>query len=245
MSEGKRPPLHTAVTVASWVSVAILAISLVIVLHVTNSDSSRAALSPQEEPAVKAAVKRLRVDSGDSGAAITVADAYIIEGKTRDAEKVLSTAFKRADQLSTPDVPLLAALGSFYLQTHRPMRAEVFFKRIIASRQKGEFNTVDRYMAEAYYQLGAIYAGQGRCKSAVKNFKASLAINSSDADAFYYMGKCQRKLKLYNAALTSLQSAVRLAPNFAEAQSELRLVFKDLGITEDARQPLSLRRGKQ
>ncbi len=89
--------------------------------------------------------------------------------------------------------------------------------------------------ARGYFNLGCIYAKQGRFKQALEMFDRSLAVNPEHVETYVRRGNAYDDLGLVSEALEDYNRAITMAPNFATAYFDRGLFFQTHGMTEEAR----------
>ncbi len=82
--------------------------------------------------------------------------------------------------------------------------------------------------------LGAILADQNHYNKAIENYKKSLKINPSYAEAYNNLGVALHKLNKIDEAIYNYEKAIRLKNNFVEALNNLANAYQDLGLKKDA-----------
>jgi len=79
---------------------------------------------------------------------------------------------------------------------------------------------------DAYNQLGITYHNQGKYLEALTVFKATTQLEPVNAHHFYNLGNAQKVVRDYAAARQSFQAALKLKPDYSEAQTQLDLLEK-------------------
>jgi Tfp pilus assembly protein PilF len=79
--------------------------------------------------------------------------------------------------------------------------------------------------ALAWMMLGVIYMNQGSLEAATAELAQAVYLNPKNPPAHNYYAVVLAKRGWYDAAEDELQKVVELAPNFAEAQYNLALIY--------------------
>ncbi len=88
------------------------------------------------------------------------------------------------------------------------------------------------------YNLGMSYVGLNDFGNARKAFLKAQLLNSTDADASYYVGFADHKLGNHKAAIRNYAIALKINSKYAAAYSGNSLCFKELGDNKEARSQL-------
>jgi len=113
--------------------------------------------------------------------------------------------------------------------------AAAAFEAVVALRKDSEFASIDNFLQEAHFYLGEIALSQKEYGAAIGAFLAAVAIQKTDADAWY--GLCQAYLGAtdFENAAASCERSVELVPDFAEPYSPLAEAYRKLGRPLKAR----------
>jgi tetratricopeptide (TPR) repeat protein len=106
----------------------------------------------------------------------------------------------------------LLGAGTATMQNGDLDGAVTLFTKVVAGTKNVEFSNVDPQLQTAYYWLGSIAAQRGNYDDAVKNIRASLKVDDSDADSWYLLGTLQIKQGDPKGAVASLQRAIAFVP---------------------------------
>jgi tetratricopeptide (TPR) repeat protein len=106
----------------------------------------------------------------------------------------------------------LLGLGSVKIAQGDLDAAKAAFTKIVSTTKKVEFANVDPQAEAAHYWLGSIAMTQNDADAAVKELTAALAIDKSDADAWYLLGTAQSKKGQDKVAVESLKRALLFVP---------------------------------
>jgi tetratricopeptide (TPR) repeat protein len=80
----------------------------------------------------------------------------------------------------------------------------------------------DWKMTEAYIEKGIIYFERKDYDTALKTFSMAATVSNTDADAYYWMGRCYEATGKTNDAITNYRRALALDTEFTEARAALR-----------------------
>lgn len=108
-------------------------------------------------------------------------------------------------------------LGSLYRQVEQYGRAIEHLEEAI--RLRSDF-------VDAYNQLAITYHDQGKYIEALTVFRATTQLEPANAHHYYNLGTVQKILRDYAAARESFQTALKLKPDYSEAQNQLSLLEK-------------------
>ena len=75
--------------------------------------------------------------------------------------------------------------------------------------------------ADAQFDLGSLYAGQGRLEEAIDCFRRALQVRPDDASAHYNLGVAFGLLERFEEAVAAYRSAVKARPNYTIAHNNL------------------------
>ena len=78
---------------------------------------------------------------------------------------------------------------------------------------------VNKNLLDSYYFAGKAYLESGKPSKARDILAKGAAMDSKDADIYYFLAKANMDLKKYTDAQKSLDYALRLVPNFSEAMA--------------------------
>ncbi len=169
--------------------------------------------------------------SGDAGAGVAALEEFT--GKRRNSSMAKSDMTLQAS---------LYYLGEGYLALGRPEDA------ISALTEAIDISPTD---ADALYQLGNAYLGVGKCDLAIENYTRAVSFVPDFLEAYQGLEQCYKKLdmaghvhyaggmaaystKEYTEALTDLEQATLMLPNFGPAFVGLGLVQEELGELDAA-----------
>jgi tetratricopeptide (TPR) repeat protein len=88
--------------------------------------------------------------------------------------------------------------------------------------------------AEAHYNLGVLYADQGRLDEAIGEFQAALRIQPDLAEAHHGLGLVYGRQGLVPEAMSEFQAALRHKPDYAEAHYNLGVLYAGQGRLDEA-----------
>jgi tetratricopeptide (TPR) repeat protein len=169
-----------------------------------------------------------RVDSGPSLAErqVVAAEAAVVSAPNALAARMqLAAAYRGAnrptdalaqyDEILTANEAHRGALlgrGAVLMELGRNGDAAVSLEAITRSESKGEFANQDPQLEEAYYRLATIDLDGGDAATAVTRVRSALAIEPTDADAWYLLGRAQLATQKPADAVDSLRRALVFVP---------------------------------
>ena len=89
-------------------------------------------------------------------------------------------------------------------------------------------------VAEAYHNLGSIYAGRGEIEKAVTAQQQAITENPNFADAYYHLGVLYNRKQNWKAAIDAYQKAVALTPTMPNAYYQLSRCYRQTGNIPEA-----------
>ncbi len=125
---------------------------------------------------------------------------------------------RKAEQYAPRDPKIQNALGLAYFYARRLDDAEAAYRKALS---------LQRDYSEAYMNLGALYAQQGKCEKAITEFRKALEnpFYATPAKAFHNIGLCHRLLGEVEQAEQSLKDAVHMDPTLLRAKVDLGILF--------------------
>ena len=88
--------------------------------------------------------------------------------------------------------------------------------------------------AEAYHNLGRIYAGRGEIEKAVIAQQQAIAENPNFADAYYHLGVLYSRKQDWQAAIDAYQKTVMLTPTMPNAYYQLSRCYRQIRNISEA-----------
>jgi Tfp pilus assembly protein PilF len=173
----------------------------------------------------------VRDDPSSFSARLALARAYESSGRNTEALE----QYEAALFLTPESTDAALGRGRVQLRLDDIPAAIVSFEEIVENRKDSEFAPVDDLLQEAHYYLGEIFIGQEDYEAAVENLEGAVAIDRTDADAWYMLCAAQVGLGDNSAAVDSCDRAVLMVPDFTEVYEELAIAHENLGQPLDAR----------
>lgn len=172
----------------------------------------------------------------------------LLEGAAAEALPLLEESARQLHHVAEPHL----YLGFTLLKLDRRSEALAAFRRAVAkdpdddaniatlanilaiSNQHGEAVTIFEDLLREFpasavlrYALGAALVCLGREGEAEPHLKAAIDAGCAKAEAFDFLGRCDRKAGRINEALAHFQRAVRLKPGFLSAMNNLAALLAD------------------
>jgi tetratricopeptide (TPR) repeat protein len=160
------------------------------------------------ERQIDSAEQAVRQAPQNVAARLSLAATYLKDGRPSDA----LTQYEEILRAVPGNRAAMLGAGTATMQDGDLDGAVAYFNRIIAGTKNVEFSNVDPQLQSAYYWLGSIAAQRGNYGDAVKNIRASLKVDDSDADSWYLLGTLQVKQGDAQGAVASLQRAIAFVP---------------------------------
>lgn len=169
--------------------------------------------SPAVQKQIDDAEAAIAKNPKDADARVRLATIYLSEDQYDDAKTELEEALKA----NKNHIGANQLMGAVYEYQGNISRAVSYYKKTISLSEKTEFQSLNPYLYEAIYRLGAIYIDQKKYKEAISVLKKGVSINPIDSDLLYQLGRAYVLDKDADDAITQLKEAVRYVPDFAEA----------------------------
>ena len=169
--------------------------------------------SPAVQKQINDAEAAIAKNPKDADARVRLATIYLSESQYTEAKTELTQAL----EANKNHIGANQLMGAVYEHEGNISRAVSYYKKTISLSEKTEFQSLNPYLYEAIYRLGAIYIDQKKYKDAIAVLKKGVAINPIDSDLRYQLGIAYVRDKKPDEAITQLKEAVKYVPNFAEA----------------------------
>ena len=122
-----------------------------------------------------------------------------------------------ANEESPGSAEVYYEIGSLYRKVEQYERANEYLEEAIHLRSD---------FVDAYNQLGITYHDQGKFVEALTVFRATTQLEPGNPHHFYNLGTTQKILRDYEGAQKSFSTALKLKPDYSEAQTQLSLLNK-------------------
>lgn len=173
-----------------------------------------------------------------------------LTGMVNNVEKLAEDAFRKAADLRPGDPTFTNQIGAMWLAradlinsvakgadaaklkaqyTDSLGRAEEAFKQAIG---------ISPNFGIAIYNLGAVYDREGKTSDAIKQLEVLAPYNANDATLMFQLGLLYLRANQHDKALTVMQQAVLVAPQYANAKWYLALLLEEKGDITGAIQQL-------
>lgn len=167
----------------------------------------------------------VRRNPQDAQARLAVGIAYIARGYNDSAIEQFQEVLKLEENNQTA----LMGLGRTHLQKDELDKALAPLLKVVElNKDNPRRRTLDQLEA-VYYDLGLIYVRKKDYPKAVEYLAEALEINSTDADAWFVLGRAQQEGGDYENALTSYSRAVDFVPDFVDAYKNMADIYEKLG----------------
>jgi tetratricopeptide (TPR) repeat protein len=141
--------------------------------------------------------------------------------------------FQQALRDDPESAEALYGIGSVYLNQNKNAAARETFERVV----RLQANYPDT-LPDAYNNLGVIATREGRVADSVECFQQALRLNPHHLLSLDNLGNAYRLEKRWDEARTVLERALQAAPQDAEANYSLAMVFAQADDTDKAYQHL-------
>jgi tetratricopeptide (TPR) repeat protein len=88
--------------------------------------------------------------------------------------------------------------------------------------------------AQEHYSYGKVFFERGEPERAVEEFKAAIDIEADNANVLIGLGQCYLALQKTDDAVSVLEKAAQLTPDFADAHYFLGRAYMEMGLREKA-----------
>lgn len=147
---------------------------------------------------------------------------------TRAYQGVLHLDMGKADPLEAEVAMSQALLGLGYIayQQGRFEDAIRLYSKVVQASKVG--------IAEAYHNLGRIYAGRGELEKAIATQQQAIAEEPDFADAHYHLGVLYSRGGNWREAINAYKKTVELAPRMPNAHYQLARCYRQIRDTGEA-----------
>jgi tetratricopeptide (TPR) repeat protein len=171
-------------------------------------DRWRPATPPIVDQQLTSLEEAVRADPNDLAVRGQLADTYLAKGRFADALAQYDTIIATGQELE----PAHMGRAQTLVGLNRLDEARADYEAVVDIAKGGEMAAVDPTLEAAYYGLGSIALQQGKAAEAVPFLQAALAIQRSDADAMFLLGKAYLATGQVDDAITELRAAVVFVP---------------------------------
>ena len=147
---------------------------------------------------------------------------------TRAYQEALDVDASKEQNLESQIAAAQARLGLGYI-AYRQGRFDEAIRRYTEVVRGGTTG-----IAEAYHNLGSIYAGRGEIEKAVKAQQQAIAEDPNFADAYYHLGVLYSRQQDWQAAIAAYQKTVALTPTMPNAHYQLARCYRQTGTISAA-----------
>lgn len=162
---------------------------------------------------------------------LLLASAYQQAGRVDDAVAQLDEVLKAVPANNTA----LLALGQLKLKQGDLDGATALLTKITKAAATAEFANVDPQREAAHYWLATIAQQRKDYDAAVTEATAALAIDSSDADAWYLLGTAQSAKGQDKVAVESLKRSLLFVPTgWCDPYSALSASYSKLSLADES-----------
>ncbi len=195
-------------------------IAAVAVIYFLDRPDTTPSLVERQISAAEAAV---REQPAEAGLRLRLADMYRAAKRPDDALEQYDAVLSVEPDQSTA----LLGRGEVLSQNGELPEAKQSFEEIISKSKGAEFAGVDPQLEAAYYGLASIMLEQGKAKDAMQAAEKAVAIDSTDADAWYLLGRAAVKAGANERAVKALRQAILFVPTgWCEPYGELSTAYR-------------------
>jgi tetratricopeptide (TPR) repeat protein len=159
--------------------------------------------------AITTAEAAVKEAPNDVSARLELASAYIQAGRTDEA----LGQFEEITTAQPTNRTALLGAGSILFESGDLKGAKAKYEQVVKLSGGQEFSSADPQLEQAYYFLGATNLGLSDVPGAVKSLESALAIDKTDADAWYSLGEAQSRSGDYKKAAASYSQALVFVPS--------------------------------
>ncbi len=141
-------------------------------------------------------------------------DAFLILGDLHEKQgsPLSEQYYKNAVNSNPESIQAQHAMAYHYQNHEKTDQALVIYDRI-----KG----LDKQYMPAYANKGILYLEMDSLESAITEFRAATAIDTSFAEGYYYIANCYKKMGDIPKARENYKQALAIDPKYQEAEEEL------------------------
>lgn len=155
----------------------------------------------------------VRKNPNDVAARIRLAQAYTVDGRTKDSIAQYEAALK----LDKENPVALAGLGILAMDQKQWSAAQGYWLRVVDKVDKGDYASKDSRLEAAYHYLGLCLIEQKKYEEAVSYLKQALRIRRDSSDTHYALSVAYRRLGIEEKADEELEYTLMFDPNMPEA----------------------------
>jgi tetratricopeptide (TPR) repeat protein len=203
-------------------SILVLAVGIPLIGVLYVLDQYRDPGPTMAERAIESAEKAVRETPNSVSARFALAELYATQGRTQDAIAQYDEILKA----SPGQAAVLIGRGQAYATIGQTDAAAADFQAVIDAKKDSEMASTDRQLATAYYDLGSLELQRGDAKKASDLLTQAVAINTTDADTLYMLGKALIATGDTKTAIEAIRLAVALVPTgWCEPYAELSAAY--------------------
>jgi tetratricopeptide (TPR) repeat protein len=177
------------------------------------------------ERQIASAEDAVREQPNETGLRLRLAEVYRVADRPDSALTQYDEVLKLEEDQSTA----LLGRGEVLAEEGEGPEAASAFEKVIGAAGGGEFAGVDPQLEAAYYGLGSVLLEQGRAGKAMKAAKRAVAVEATDADAWYLLGAAAVEAGVPRPAVEALRQAVLFVPTgWCEPYERLSEAYGDL-----------------
>ncbi len=174
--------------------------------------------------------QQVRKNPLDADARVSLAQAYITEGKYDEAIKQLKEAIK----IDSEHQGAIVNMGIAYMKKGDNKNAEKYFRKEISMFGTSGYRLENKYLEEAYFDLGVIYWKKKDYSKALEFAVQATEIGRANADNHFLMGRIYLSKGSYEEAVLKFQEALKFDPKFADAHYGLAQAYEKKGEKKNA-----------
>jgi tetratricopeptide (TPR) repeat protein len=203
-------------------SILVLAIGIPLIGALYFLDQYRDPGPTMAERAIQTAEEAVRTTPNSVTSRFALAELYAAQGRQADAITQYDEILKAAPGTAG----VLIGRGHAYVALDQLDKAAADFQAVIDAKKDAEMAGVDKQLQTAYYDLGSLELQRGDTAKAVGLLTHAVAINGTDADALYMLGKALTVSGDSKTAIDALRLAISLVPTgWCEPYSALAAAY--------------------
>jgi tetratricopeptide (TPR) repeat protein len=175
--------------------------------------------------AIAQAEEQVRTDPNNAELRVAVADVYLKAGRTDDA----LSQYHEALNIDPNREDAIYGLGLAEKDKGDLNAAGAALQTVIQMNTGKEGAALNPRLQGAHYYLGQVLREQGRYDDAINEFRSALAINRSDADTLFELGKTFALNGDNDQASQAFDVALAFVPDFQEAYVEVEKLANTMG----------------
>jgi tetratricopeptide (TPR) repeat protein len=174
---------------------------------------------------VTSAEQAVRDTPNDIAARLNLAAAYLAAGRSEEA----LSQYVEITKAQPKNRQAWMGSGMIHFDSEDFNAAKADFDRVVENSGGEEFSSIDPLLERAQYFLGVTNLRLGDVPGAIAALQAALAIDKTDADAWFALGGAQERAADHAAAVASYRRALEFVPSgWCDPYEGLAVAYRNL-----------------